>query len=858
MAKSKGKYTSRSQSRPSGLASKKPHGRKAGSSDTLKYGQLSRKQKESLQEYGELVPKDFEDEDDEDGEEGKGKSEATGPHGRRRIVTEAELDRQASLKRHAEEQAAHMEENDKDDVSDDEWQQPSAYSKLIGLLQKDKDDGAHKRRKFGEEITEDIEIGSESSEEEDAEEVELTKAQIKMLERRFGVEYIERLEVGDVDPDELIAALEEDNMGGKKATKDKMPKDGEREEEKTGEGESENMDIEIEEEADHDEQGDEEQGQDRDDADDDDDFSRHFSNSGPDNFNARITIAEGKHWVITPIEDPILGQAVLQTTEAATTKHDSTGDRKDLAALHVKRRLRERWADFNTKCMMETNEKPISNLFTPLQHHLFRHMNQYCDVLFCSRTHLNAREIRHSYALHALNHVIKTRDRVLKNNQRISKAQSENKDIDISEIRDQGFTRPKILIILPFRNTVVDVVKSLIQLSGSDQQEQKKRFLDDFDSPEPEAGEDDPDKPADHVAAFRGNVDDHFRLGIKFTRKTVKLYADFYSADIVIASPLGLRTIIGAEGDKKRDFDYLSSIEVVILDQTQMFLMQNWDHIEHIFDHLNCIPKVAHGCDFSRVKNWYLDGRAKNLRQTLIFSDFLTPEINALFNKHCRNVSGRIKVRPEEYTGSIVDVIPQVQQTFTRIESQSLTDEADVRFKYFIEKTLPSLRKSAINQSHTLIFIPSYFDFVRLRNYLEDGKCSFGQICEYVSSTDFCFLVCTIAYTTTSDVSRARSNFFHGRVNFLLYTERFHFFRRYNIRGTHQIVFYALPDNPRFYAEVVNFLMLKSAGVSAAEESTFSCSALFSKYDALKLERIVGTERARRMCAGARNVFTFA
>ncbi|RUP44070.1 hypothetical protein BC936DRAFT_149979 [Jimgerdemannia flammicorona] len=890
-------------SRPSGLASKKPTSRKPSSGNTLKYGQLSRKQKETLHEYGELVPKDFEDEEDlVHGTEGTSH--------RRKIVTEPELERQASLKRHAEQQATQFDE-DEDDEGEDEWQQPSAYNKLVGLLQKgSKNKDLYKKRRLEEEGMEDAEEGSgldegdeenevEEDAEEDAEEVvELTNAQIRMLTKKFGEHFIDRLEAGEVDPDELKAALEGDGITKKKSPAGKS-KVGEWESRDVSEAGNEEMDEESDDEGD---------GEDEKEYSEDanDDFIAHFGDHNSEKLNARVSLVEQKGWTAATFQDSVLEQVTLQTVETTSMPSAidvSLEDGKGLAAFNVKHRLQERWPYFNAVCLEEAKGKPLADSFTPLQYRLFQHINRYRDVLYCDRTHLNAREIRHVYALHTLNHVMKfsyllhiprTRDRILKNNQKITKMHSEVNDI--GEIRDQGFTRPKVLILLPFRNAVVDVVKSLILLSGSEQQEHRKRFFDEYDVPEPDK-EDDlaySDKPADHVAAFRGNVDDHFRLGIKFTRKTMKLYSDFYSADVLIASSLGLRMIIGAEGDKKQDFDYLSSIEVVIIDQTQMFLMQNWDHIEvrgvfflfpawHIFEHMNRIPKDAHGCDFSRVKNWYLDNRwvffaakfysnavfyllnmykhtvarthcrAKHLRQTLIFSDFLTPEINALFNKHCKNVGGRLKIRLAAYKGSIVDVVPQVQQIFTRIETPSLAEEADVRFKYFVEKvfwypflfgfgTLPTLRKSAITQSHTLIFIPSYFDFVRLRNYLDDGQYSFTQICEY---------------TTTADVSRARSNFFHGRMNFLLYTERFHFFRRYNIRGAHHMVFYALPDHPRFYAEIVNFLTLRGTGVSAAEESTFSCSALFSKYDVLKLERIVGTERARKMCAGGRNMFMF-
>ncbi|KAF8977693.1 hypothetical protein BGZ52_006812 [Haplosporangium bisporale] len=151
-----------------------------------------------------------------------------------------------------------------------------------------------------------------------------------------------------------------------------------------------------------------------------------------------------------------------------------------------------------------------------------------------------------------------------------------------------------------------------------------------------------------------------------------------------------------------------------------------------------------------------------------------------------------------------------------------------------------------------MIFVPSYFDFVRLRNYFSENKYSFAAICEY---------------TSNANVSRARSSFFHGEVSFLLYTERFHFFRRYNIRGTFHLAFYGLPEHPQFYPEMLNLLALpagkeksrsKHAAATGLEDRAMSCTALFTKYDLLKLQRIVGTERASNMCKQeGRDLFVF-
>ena len=387
------------------------------------------------------------------------------------------------------------------------------------------------------------------------------------------------------------------------------------------------------------------------------------------------------------------------------------------------------------------------------------------------------------------------------------------------------------------------MIKTIISLCEPEQQENRKRFDESYVSVDEETSA---TKPEDFKELFEGNDDDMFRLGLKFTRKTVKYFSRFYNSDLIFASPLGLRTAIAKEDGKKTDYDFLSSIEMVIIDQADALLMQNWEHVEFVFEHLNLQPKEAHGCDFSRVRSWYLDNNAKYFRQTIALAAFSTPELNNLFYNHSQNWAGKLKIKGN-YKGAIQELPLKVRQTFSRLETQADATEPDTRFAYFTSAIIPALSRKSKNITGVLIFVPSYFDFVRVRDYFSTS-----------AATSHVSFGCISEYTSVRDVARARSHFLTGRHSVLIYTERAHHFNRFQIRGVKSVVMYGLPENPISYREIAGGYLERSTKEGKLESKEGSVRAIFSKMDLLKLERVVGTDRVSKMISENGDTFDFS
>lgn len=518
-----------------------------------------------------------------------------------------------------------------------------------------------------------------------------------------------------------------------------------------------------------------------------------------------------------------------------------------------------------------------------IQLELYSLLKSYKDLLYTNETTKNLDDIQTVYTLHVLQHMKSVRAKIVANN-KLTERRGNKIEEDDDKIRDQGFSRARILILLPFRHSALRLGRCMTKLLGDKYNIRNyDKFVEEFGSGDGSDNSDKPiqtdsnTKPLDYYHTFRGNTDEAFRVGIKLTKKSLKFFSDFYDSDIIVASPLGLKTIVSANEDViiyevdsnsengDKDFhinsrntgqcDFLSSLEMVILDQAEIFLMQNWQHVIDILDCSNNIPKQKLGTDISRIRLWNLENWSKYYRQMIMFSNISVPLFHSFLQTYSLNYEGYLTLKHRVDKPQAKLLVISYKQEFVYYDSQNVSDAADARFNFFTTHVLKRLLSPheenvctahdahdgppAAND-HVLIFVNSYYDYVRLRNYFRREKLSFTQICEY---------------TEDNKKAKARQLFYFGARQFLLYTERCHFYHRYRIKGVRRVIFYEPPQFPHFYSEIVKMMSTSLQGKKFVEgEIQFTVTTLFSNHDTLQLGAIVGYSNACRLIQNKKSI----
>ena len=367
----------------------------------------------------------------------------------------------------------------------------------------------------------------------------------------------------------------------------------------------------------------------------------------------------------------------------------------------------------------------------------------------------------------------------------------ENKD-DIN-IKDQGFTSPKVLILVPYKKHAKIIMEQLIKLFSNENWKgitNKKKFLDEYSEFD--------------------SMDDCFRLGINvsFFENKMKLYTPFDESDIIIASPLGLKLAKPSDNDKSfknsKVYDFLSSIEIFLMDFSEVFIYQNLEHLNEILSFLNKPPKNNQNIvDINRIKENYANNFGEYLRQNIIISQFKCIDIDVAINDICKNINGKILLNGP-YENQITLLKNEFEEKYRMLNSDNYEiryefkilrdlkkneEDFEEKFNYFTKNIWQNLYESF--EKHTIIFVSSTFDYMILKSFFKKKSKS----------------VCFISEDTDKrDWQRNRLFFEQGKYKFLLYDERAHFYKKINLKFAKNIFFYSLPEAPKIFNEMIHLI----------------------------------------------------
>ncbi|KPI84532.1 hypothetical protein ABL78_6417 [Leptomonas seymouri] len=405
------------------------------------------------------------------------------------------------------------------------------------------------------------------------------------------------------------------------------------------------------------------------------------------------------------------------------------------------------------------------------------------------------------------------------------------------ELRDRGFSKTRLCVLCPLRNHAYKLVHTLVSILQADPENCSKLALFEQDFTEIEEAFDPTFKrrPRDYQRAFEGNIDDSFCVGIRLEPERLHVYAHPLNSDLLICSPLGLRRRVEKGGDVLVS---LSSIEVCLLEEAQMLYQQNWMHVEAVLDLLNKRPTdTTHGLsDLRRVYSWALEGKSGRHRQTIFVTEVSNATMLSTFRTSSVNNSGKVLLQRRAESGVLSRILVPVRQHFIRFHPTSLDTVDDDRFEFFTKEMYQTkINVMAERDVRVIIFVPSYFDFVRVRNYLHrEYRESYAAISEY---------------TSLKQQRKALGQFSDLERPVLLVTERFYFFKRYFVKMAEALIFYAPPMFPEYYASLTNRLV-------ATSPNAFTMT-LYCRYDTHELNRLVGTARMVQLLERESGVFSF-
>ena len=137
-----------------------------------------------------------------------------------------------------------------------------------------------------------------------------------------------------------------------------------------------------------------------------------------------------------------------------------------------------------------------------------------------------------------------------------------------------------------------------------------------------------------------------------------------------------------------------------------------------------------------------------------------------------------------------------LQVTLKRVAASSIEQVDDARFNLFTKLLWKGIYEDVATESagYTVLLVPSYFDFVRLKSYMKRKNAQVAMVSEY---------------TDKKQAQRLRTMYEQKELPVLMITERALVFQKLRVRFCRNLVLYAVPESPDIIEAIPEFMQLK-------------------------------------------------